>query len=74
MTDRKKKSTLLWEERTERFPHGLITELATGYNPEGVPFQLHIALGSGTLYMKREGKTYSLSLRKVCDSFFDQIL
>ena len=65
---------ITWKERTERFPHGLITPLASGENPPGVPFELLIGLGGGTLYVKREGRTWSASARDVMDSFFDQFL
>ena len=51
-----KEKKLLWTERTERFPHGLVSELASGENPAGIPFQLLIDLASSALIIKREGK------------------
>ena len=72
----KDQTTPMWKEEDSetRYPHGLVTELATGENPPGVKFQLLIEIGSGNLFVKREGKTYSCTLRRICDSFFEQVL
>ena len=55
----------------ERYPHGLVETVAEGDN-QG-KFELLIGVPPRSLYMKHGGKVYSLSVREICDSFFNQV-